>query len=36
MNIYMRMKISYGNDFTCELYNEDSGAVVLLGGKISD
>lgn len=32
-NIYMRLKICYDNDFTCELYNEEAGAVVLLGGR---
>ncbi len=35
-NIYTRMKIEYGNSFVCELYNEEKGAVVLLGGEIYD
>lgn len=35
-NIYTRMKIEYGKTFVCELYNEERGAVVLLGGEIDD
>lgn len=35
-NIYIRMKIEYGESMTFELMNENGGAVVLLGGDIFD
>ena len=34
-NIYTRMRIAYGEDFTFDLYNEN-GAVVMLGGETDD
>lgn len=35
-NIYTRMKLTYGEDFTFELKNEEEGASVLLGGRCDD
>lgn len=33
-NIYMRMMICYENDFDFRLYNDEEGAVVLIGGML--
>lgn len=33
-NIYMRMKICYVNNFEFRLYNDEDGAVVLIGGSL--
>ena len=33
-NIYMRMMICYENDFVFRLYNDEEGAVVLIGGTL--
>ncbi|HIT90936.1 MAG TPA: histidine kinase [Candidatus Merdenecus merdavium] len=35
-NIYMRLKIEYGEKALFQLYNESTGTVVLLGGEIND
>lgn len=35
-NIYMRLVICYENDFVFRLYNDDEGAVVLIGGRLHD
>lgn len=35
-NIYTRMKITYGESFVFQLYNGETGAVVLLGGELND
>lgn len=33
-NIYMRLMICYDRNFECRLYNDEEGAVVLLGGEL--
>ncbi len=33
-NIYMRMMICYENDFIFQLYNDEEGAVVMIGGTL--
>ena len=33
-NIYMRMMICYENDFIFQLYNDEEGAVVMIGGML--
>lgn len=33
-NIYMRMMICYENDFVFELFNDEEGAVVMIGGAL--
>lgn len=35
-NIYMRLMICYDRNFECQLYNDEEGAVVLLGGEWND
>lgn len=35
-NIYIRMKITYEESMIFELFNEERGAVVMLGGEIND
>ncbi|MCI7383910.1 MAG: histidine kinase [Hungatella hathewayi] len=35
-NIYMRLMICYDRNFVCRLYNDEEGAVVLLGGEWND
>lgn len=35
-NIYMRLMICYDNNFVFRLYNDDEGAVVVIGGHLDD
>lgn len=35
-NIYMRLKISYGDSFICRMENDAWGAKVILGGRLDD